>query len=580
MMMQWAQQQQMALWAAAQGQAVAPGAPAMPAPAPSAAPAPAAPAATPAAPAAEEKATPEDQPAGGQVKYEAKKAFGAQTKINTSGEELTPKQKTRLEALVRRYNARTKGSKAYAQRYRRVAADPRAVTGFRPQIKELVYPIVARRSKGAYLWDIDDNQYIDVVSGFGSNYFGWQPDFVNDLVKQQIDEALAIGPQTPLLGEVAELFCRLTGNERVTFCNTGSEAVMGCMRLARTATGRSKVAFFSGSYHGIFDEVIVRATKKGKAYPAAPGILPNTSENVLILDYGTPEALEAIRANADELAAVLVEPVQSRRPALQPREFLHELRALTEKSGTALVFDEVITGFRTGPKGAQGFFGIEADLASYGKVVGGGYPLGVIAGKSRFMDGFDGGHWQFGDDSIPTAGVTYFAGTFVRFPMALAAAKAVLQRLEEEGPQLQERMNERTAELAARLNRTFEELQAPINVDQFSTLWRPAYKEEQAHGELLSYMLRDRGIHVYDGFPCFLTTAHSDADLEAIVEAYRESVREMQEAGFLPEPSRRQEVLDASKPPMPGAKLGRDESGAPAWFLPNPDRPGKYLKVS
>ncbi len=117
-----------------------------------------------------------------------------------------------------------------------------------------------------------------------------------------------------------------------------------------------------------------------------------------------------------------------------------------------LIFDEVITGFRTGPGGAQGFFGIEADLATYGKVVGGGFPIGVIAGKARFMDALDGGHWQFGDDSIPTVGVTYFAGTFVRHPLALAAAKAVLLHLKENGPALQEGMNARTAALAEALN--------------------------------------------------------------------------------------------------------------------------------
>src|SRR5439155_26249355 len=121
---------------------------------------------------------------------------------------------------------------------------------------------------------------------------------------------------------------------------------MGCMRIARTVTGRTKIAMFTGSYHGIFDEVIVRATKT-KAVPAAPGIMPQTSENVLVLDYGTPESLEILKQRAGELAAILVEPVQSRRPDFRPKEFLHELRALTERSGTVLVFDEVITGFRT-----------------------------------------------------------------------------------------------------------------------------------------------------------------------------------------------------------------------------------------
>jgi amino acid adenylation domain-containing protein len=559
--------QQMAVYAAA-AQGLYPGSPGQP-PAPAAPPPPAGPA-----------ARAEEEPPAGLQKYDVKKAFGAIARISTHSEELSPKQRARLDAFIRRYNARTRRSKEFTQRYRKVNADPRVVTGFRPAVKELVYPIVAKRSQGAYIWDLDDNTYVDTLNGFGCNYFGWQPDFVSEAVKKQIDVGIEIGPQTPLVAEVAELFCEMTGSERAGFCNTGSEAVMGCMRIARTVTGRSTIAIFTGSYHGIFDEVIVRGTKKLKSYPAAPGILPSTAQNVLVLDYGTPESLEILRARAGELAAVLVEPVQSRRPDFQPREFLHEVRKLTAAAGALLIFDEVITGFRTGPRGAQGYFGIEADLASYGKVVGGGYPIGVIAGRTEFMDALDGGHWQFGDDSAPTVGVTYFAGTFVRHPLALAAARAVLQRLRDEGPQLQERMNARTAALADALNAEFHDLQAPLKVKQFSTLWKPVYLEEHAYGDLLFYMLRDRGVHIYDGFPCFMTTAHSDADVAAVVTAFRESVKEIQEAGFLPEPARPAPALDATAPPVPGARLGRDPNGDPAWYVPHPEQPGKYRKVS
>ena len=143
--------------------------------------------------------------------------------------------------------------------------------------------------------------------------------------------------------------------------------------------------------------------------------------------YGSPKALETIAARGGELAAVLVEPVQSRRPELQPREFLKELRRLTAASGTALIFDEVVTGFRVAPGGAQAFFDVRADLATYGKVVGGGLPIGVVAGRREYMDALDGGGWSFGDASFPDVGVTFFAGTFVRHPLALAAAVAVLE---------------------------------------------------------------------------------------------------------------------------------------------------------
>src|SRR5204862_5969408 len=146
----------------------------------------------------------------------------------------------------------------------------------------------------------------------------------------------------------------------------------------------------------------------------------------------------------------------SRRPDLQPREFLHGLRALTAERDIALIFDEVITGFRCHPGGAQAHFGIKADIATYGKVVGGGLPIGAIAGRAEYMDAFDGGGWQFGDDSYPTAGVTFFAGTFVRHPLALAAAKAVLLHLKENGVALQNELAARTAAMIREISPSLE----------------------------------------------------------------------------------------------------------------------------
>ena len=526
-------------------------------------------------------APPADEPPKGPETYDPKKAFGAIARIHVKkGDELTPRQQARLDAFIRRYNARTAKSKAFTQQHRGHMADPRVVTGFRPRTKELVYPIVAQRSAGSKLWDLDGNQYVDALNGFGCNLFGWQPDFVTRAVMEQLQSGHEIGPQTPLAAECAELVCEFTGFDRAAFCNTGSEAVMGCVRIARTVTGRTKIALFTGSYHGIFDEVIVRGTKKLKAFPAAPGIMANTAENVLVLDYGTPESLEILRQHADELAAVLIEPVQSRRPDFQPREFLQQLREITQKSGIVYIFDEVITGFRTGPGGAQEHFGIRADLASYGKVVGGGLPIGIIAGKRELMDALDGGGWQFGDDSVPTVGVTYFAGTFVRHPLALAAVKAVLHHLKVEGPSLQKRVSAMTDALAAELNAHFDKVQAPLHIKHFASLWKTFPTSEQPMGDLLFYMLRDRGVHIYDGFPCFMTTAHDEADVAHLLNAFHESVAEMQESGFFPEPAvRKSEVLDVDTPPVPGARLGRDAQGNAAWFVPSSE-PGKFVQLA
>ena len=451
---------------------------------------------------------------------------------------LTARQQKHLDELIARYNKKTPGSKKYTAENRKHFADPRAVAGFKTNWKEIVYPIVAARSAGSKIWDIDGNEYVDLTMGFGVNFFGHSPKFVTDAVAEQLKHGVEIGPQNALAGRIAKLFCEFTGMERATFCNTGSEAVMASIRLARTVTGRKRVVFFTGGYHGTFDEVLVRPTAVNgeyKASPIAPGIPDSLVENMLVLEYGNPASLEIIRAHAHELAAVLVEPVQSRKPDLQPREFLHELRAITEKSGTALIFDEVVTGFRCHPGGAQAWFGIKADLATYGKVVGGGIPIGIIAGKAMYMDALDGGNWNYNDDSFPEVGVTFFAGTFVRHPLAMAAAWAVLNYLKEQGPQLQEGLNARVAKVAATLNAHFEEIQVPIRVPHFSSFFVVEYAHDLKQASLLWYYLREKGVHLWEGRPCYFTLAHTDEDMDFIVRAFKEAVAEMQAAGFLPE---------------------------------------------
>lgn len=513
----------------------------------------------------------------------APKPFGASARITLRQEKLTDRQKQALVDITQRYVAKTRKSKERTQRDRAGLADPRVVSGFRPETKELVYPILVDRSAGSKLYDIDGNEYVDLTCGFGSNFFGNGAPFVVEAVTAQLQRGYEIGPQHPLAGAVAEKIRAITGMERVVFCNTGSEAVLGALRLARTATGRNTVALFNGSYHGIVDEVIVRGGKNGRSVPAAAGIPAGAVENILILDYGTPESLKILRERMGDLAAVLVEPVQSRHPDLQPREFLHEVRRLTEAAGTALIFDDVITGFRLHPGGAQAWFDLKADLATYGKVIGGGMPIGVIAGNGRFMNGLDGGPWQYGDASIPEAGVTYFAGTFVRHPLALAAAHAVLTHLEREGMELYEQLNAKTARLVRQLNDWFTEVEAPLKLECCGSLFKVVYTTEVPFGELLHTLLRLHGIHIWDARPCFLTTAHQEADLEKIVLSFQEAVRELQEAGFYPQPTKPAggpaKSNRADVPPVPGARLGKEPNGEPAWFIPDVQRPGKYVKV-
>ncbi len=498
---------------------------------------------------------------------------------------LNPEQQQALERFVARYTAKTQESKQQTQEHRPYLSDPRTVSGFSPLLKEMVYPIVTDRSAGSRLWDVDGNEYVDLTNGFGLNFFGWSPEFVKEAVIAQMDKGIEIGPQTPLAGRVAKMVREFTGMERVAFCNTGSEAVMAALRLARTVTGRNTVAIFNGGYHGTFDEVIVRSGANLKSLPAAPGIMASMFENILVLDYGTDESLEILRNQADDLAAIMVEPVQSRKPGLQPVEFLRAIRELTEKSETAFIFDEVVTGFRVHPGGAQAYFNIRADLATYGKVVGGGIPIGIVAGKTEYMDALDGGFWQYGDNSIPEVGVTFFAGTFVRHPMALAAAEAVLLKLKEGGADLQQSLSVKVEKFVKHLRQHFERVGAPINIDYFSSFFYVTYPHEVTYGSLLFYLLREKGVHIWEYRPCFFTLAHTDEDIEFVTRAFKDSVAELQSAGFISgkvatSSIKKNEKIDRNQPPQPGARLGRDTEGNPAWYIPDPERPGKYLQIA
>jgi amino acid adenylation domain-containing protein len=450
---------------------------------------------------------------------------------------ITAEQRRHIDALVERYTKKTAGSKRYTQANRAVLADPRAAAGFRSEWKEMVYPIVNTTSAGSKIVDVDGNEYIDLVNGFGQTAFGHAPPFVVEAVKAQLDRGFAIGPQADLAGKVAALFCEMTGNDRMTFCNTGSEAVMAAMRLARTVTGREKIVIFNGDYHGQFDEVLVKGVQRSgaapRSMPVAPGIPGSQVANMIVLEYGTPTSLQWIRDNAADLAAVIVEPVQSRHPHLRPFDFLREIRKITEGSGTAFVMDEVVTGFRVHPGGMQAVVGVRADLAAYGKVVGGGLPIGVLAGTDKFMDALDGGQWRFGDESFPEVGVTFFAGTFVRHPLVLASMWAVLNHIKEQGPALQENLAKKTANLAGRLNTLFTGRGVATKIESYSSWFYFHFNNEHPLATLFYYHLRERGIHIQDGFPCFLTTAHSDADFERIYMAFEESLDALLSVGIL-----------------------------------------------
>ena len=444
---------------------------------------------------------------------------------------LSAQQRGFLQALTERLTARTKNSKAQTQASRRELADWKGSLQFKRSLKELKYPIVSDRSKGSRIWDIDGNEYIDLALGMGVHFLGHAPEFVTAAMHRQIDRTTALGPQSDLAGEVAKKICQLTGAERASLAITGSGAVMLAQRIARAATGRPIIAQFAGAYHGIGSEVLVVGGEEGSR-PLSPGIPASVVQNAQVLDYGSDEALIWIREHAAHLAAVIVEPVQSRRPAFQPHRFLRRLRKLTQELDIVLIFDEMINGFRIHGGGAQTWFGVEADLMTYGKIVGGGMPLAVVAGKAKLLDWIDGGFWQFGDNSTPNAQTIFTGGTHNRHPLALAAAGAALDYLIEQGPALHEAVNRKTERLGKELNAFLEAEAVSFRLAWFGSQFRFEALGDPFDLEVFFYLLTEQGFYTWEQRICCLSIAHSDEDVDRLIEATKNTVAQMRAGGF------------------------------------------------
>ena len=484
-------------------------------------------------------------------------------------------QEQALNNLVKSHNQKTATSKHKAQQNRAILADRSALgVKFSPEIKEICYPIIIERSQGSKIWDIDGNEYIDILMGLGVNLLGHNPPFIKEAIAQQLEKGIQVGSQTILAAEVAQLVKDLTGMERVTLSNTGTEAIMAAIRIARAATKRKKIALFTNSYHGHSDQTLVRATlaeyaKKAinrkisekigdkswlsqlmrplqnqlqnnlnpKAVPAALGIPPSQAKDVLVLEYGNDKSLDIIKANRKQLAAVLVEPVQSRCPQVQPEAFIKELRQVTQEGGIALIFDEMVTGFRIHQGGAQAWFGIDADIVTYSKIAGGGLPLSIIAGKSTYLNRIDGGIWNFGDASSPSVETTFFAGTYCKHPLSLAAAKATLTHLKTEGATLQETLNQKTAKMVDCLNSDLASQGLMLKFTCFGSFFALDLSQSVISPlalTLLSYYLLSRGIHLRQGDRGgFLSTSHTDNDINLIIQAFKDSINDLQAGGFL-----------------------------------------------
>ncbi|GAA3055648.1 hypothetical protein GCM10010448_43850 [Streptomyces glomeratus] len=498
----------------------------------------------------------------------------------TPPRELTPRQRAHLDELLDTYKKRTAGSLARAVDHRARRADTR-MRSVRPETRSVSYPVIGERARGARFWDIDGNEYIDIAMGVGVLLCGHDPDFVTGAVAERLEFGLQLGPISSLSDEVAELVCEMTGVERLFFAVTGTDAVRGALRMAQAATGRSRFVMFSGSYHGQDDRVLALPDVLGDpthSVPMAPGISPQAAQDPLILTYGAASSLKAIEEHADQLAGVLVEPVQSRNPALQPADFLKELRELTARLGIPLIFDEVITGFRVHPGGAQAHFGVKADIVAYGKVVGGGLPVSVVAGKAEFLDRVDGGVWADGPGPDPDSEKTYIGSTFEMHPLAMASARGILRHLRDQGPGLQEALTARTTRLAETLNALFEAEEVPIRVLHFSSVFRFAWRGNASYAyqpleiEVFHFHLLSRGIYIWEGRTCFLSTAHTDEDIQGIVTAVEESIAAMRDGEFLPPApgattsAPRPVPLGEEQRPLPA--LERRAEGGPSWTVP------------
>jgi len=433
-------------------------------------------------------------------------------------------------------------TKKHTQEYRESFALNRNAAGFNKEMKEFIYTLVCDRADGSYVYDIDGNEYIDLTMGFGSILFGHNYIPVRKAIEEQLTKSWSVGPISPLAGMLSKEISKATGAERVAFFNSGTEAVMVALRIAKTVTQKKYFVFFKGSYHGTFDPLLT--LKNDPVTHLAKEIVPGVTQSILnesyLLEYGSAASLDFIKTHADEIAAVLTEPVQSRNPSLQPHAYLQELRTLTAKNNIALIFDEVITGFRAGIGGAQEHFNVTADIVTYGKVIGGGLPIGIVAGKAKFLDATDGGFWQYGDDSVPSVKSTFVAGTFCHHPLAMAASLKTLEIINQSDGKLLKDLNKTTEAFCSRLNDFFSSKGYPLSVSHFASLFR---FNTPGKLNLIYHQLLLNGVYIWEGRNCFLSPAHTPEVLEKLEEKIKLSCLQLEEQAIIKKKSSAKTII-------------------------------------
>ncbi|AOA73466.1 glutamate-1-semialdehyde 2,1-aminomutase [Stenotrophomonas rhizophila] len=391
-------------------------------------------------------------------------------------------------------------------------------------------PFFVERADGPYLYDVDGNRYIDYVGSWGPMIVGHNHSAVRQAVKHAINNGLSFGAPCAAEVTMAEALTRLVPScEMVRMVNSGTEATLSAIRLARGATGRSRIVKFEGCYHGHGDSFLVKAGSGmlTLGVPTSPGVPAGLSELTLTLPYNDFEAATALFAEQGaDIAGLIIEPVVGNANCIPPRDgYLQHLRALCTQYGTVLIFDEVMTGFRVALGGAQAHYGITPDLTTFGKIIGGGMPVGAYGGRRELMS------------QIAPAGPIYQAGTLSGNPVAMAAGLAMLELVQEPG--FHDRLSAASARLCAGLEAAAAEAGVAVTTNQVGAMFGLFFTDQKvetyaqatacdtaAFNRFFHAML-ERGVFLapsaYEAG--FLSSAHDDSIIDATIEAAREAFK-------------------------------------------------------
>lgn len=389
-------------------------------------------------------------------------------------------------------------------------------------------PRFIKSASGAYIQDVEGNSYIDYIGSWGPMILGHSNPKILQAVSKVMVKGLSFGAATELEVEMAELITRLVPSvEMVRMVNSGTEAVMSALRLARGYTKREKVIKFAGCYHGHSDSMLVKAGSGAlvNGVPDSAGVTIGVAKDTLVAEYNDIDSVNLLfEQNKNEIAAVILEPVAANMGVVLPKDgFLEKVRQLCSQNGALLIFDEVITGFRLAAGGAQEYFGVTADLVTYGKIIGGGMPVGAYGGRREIME------------CISPIGPVYQAGTLSGNPLAMAAGITMLTELSE-NPQIYEHINRLGTKLGDGLRKITSNTVNSVGslISMFMTEnevidIRSAMASDTGEYSRLFNHLLNKGIYIAPAQfeAMFISNAHTDEDIEKTLSAIEESLNEM-----------------------------------------------------